>query len=149
MAEALLFCSPFNCQEFPKPGGKLENRQDLPCLGTWRARFLPAILCQPLGAKYFGPFQALNHPAGLVTGAAELHLVPPIEMTAAASIPQELTPLLLLEGLMTSISRGVCGAWGGGLQLKGLEMGCGVFNPKEKPPKDSWRDGVAGLALPD
>lgn len=37
-------------------------------------------------------------------GAAELHLVPPIEMTAAVPIPQELTPLsslMLVEVLMT------------------------------------------------
>lgn len=75
-------------------------------------------------------------------GAAELHLVPPIEMRAAASIPQELTPLLQLEVLMTSISRGVGGATAEpgveGCRLQGLEMACGVFNPKEKP-KASWK----------
>lgn len=80
------------------------QQQNHPCLGEQRFHFLPAILFQALRAKNFGPFQPLNHPVGLITGAVELHLVPAIEMTATASIPQELTPLLspmLVEVLMT------------------------------------------------
>lgn len=70
------------------------QEQNHPCLGEGRFHFLPAILFQALGAKSFVPFQPLNPSLGPVMGAAQLHLVPAIEITTAAFIPQELTPLL-------------------------------------------------------